>query len=215
MNSKYKLATLLAIIIEIYSLNALNLDDFCKLPLKKSCITKYGDAKPKIKCHFDACQKPFVYKCGQDKCARNQRECERLLEYEKFADSNMLQTVNQLSQLSENSKKAFSALVFEIESFRQKITVCAKKPEILEPNDICISGKSCYKISKTNNLIFGGIQNLSKIDCSCKGSHSFYCSVKNCTLNERTCKLLNKKQVGNKKVILKLKNCDDNFMLIE
>jgi hypothetical protein len=208
MNLNHKtLVILTLIIIENYSLNALNLNDFCKLPTK-NCLPKQD-----MVCMFDSCQKPFIYKCGHDKCARNETQCERFLDYEKFADSNVVKSLSKLSLLSEHSKKACAELVYEIESFKHRINICSFKAEALDPNDACIRGKSCYKISKTNNLLFGGIQNVKKVNCPCKGSHKFECNAKYCTVNEHVCKLLHKNQFKNKKAILKLKNCSQNFMV--
>jgi len=111
MNSKCKLLFLLVLLIEIAASISLSSNNFCQEIPKKGCIPKNSKHHNYMKCEHQKCQKPFIYRCGNDTCVITETDCQPYLEYEKFVNSYIVKSLSRFIYFSENYKKHCAALV--------------------------------------------------------------------------------------------------------
>ena len=219
INLKHKLSFLLVyLLIEGCSLNALSTNSFCKRTPEKRCMS--NDIKNhSMKCENEACQEPFIYKCGQNKCVKSKAECEQYLNYEKFVNSYIVKALRRFDfYFSENHKKYCAELVNWFKLFERNMASCPSKADVLQLGDVCISGKICFKLLKEDN--FERIQNVTKTECPCIGKLAYRCTFRNkrhCTLNEKVCDLfkINYTKIRKNKLKKTLNKCNNNFLFIE
>ena len=158
--------------------------DFFNL-VEKECIDTYfggvSQTNYKIKCFYE-CQAPFIHKCGNKKCAKNETECKYYLELE-----NLMRMLNpKISSrflVSSNEKPA--KFKFKIDaaykSLVNKIINCLKISYAWDPNDFCISGRNCYTKVLKNRL--------RRTECPCnKKNLTFVCDGNfYCARNKKAC----------------------------
>lgn len=136
-------------------------------------------------CQLDCQQEPYIFKCGADKCAKNQTECRKYLNYEKTFSSHILGFILKSSYLSEKNKEESKKLANDFIFFKSKINVCPKINAFDVSKGICIRNRFCFKIRFKSNLY--KINNLPKESCLCTGKYSFQCDNTLCATNKNMC----------------------------
>lgn len=76
----------------------------------------------------------------------------------------------------------------------------------LQPNDVCIRRRKCYKQVIKVNFDMKLKQNVfMKIDCPCDGKHSYECNRHFCTNSNKSCDILNR--IESPQVAMEIEKC--------
>ena len=92
----------------------------------------------------EECPLPYVYKCGQNKCARNVSDCLLYSSAASHFNSRLFKTNVKLAafpQYVENSMRKQEA---KFHKFQAKIPICRHPPYVWNSTDICLQNKVSF-----------------------------------------------------------------------
>jgi hypothetical protein len=160
----------------------------------------------KQKCE-QICLGKHVYQCGSDRCSLNKQICDE--------HQTMLKTLGQ----------SFNSIKYKIEKekflhFNNAIKKCPHIEYVFNLNETCVNGMNCYEKKESlfrSDLIFS----IKKIDCPCRGEHSYQCGKNFCTLHNKACIALKQSLFSNNDIdaitfdTRNFKKCNNNLVVIK
>jgi len=160
--------------------NAVYATDLCN-QVSQDCVGNSNDLN--LKCQPSQCnQMPYIQKCGQNKCAKNEEACEEYTLTSRYFNSRLLKTNYQMfsfpfkyQESLQNSERNFKKFdkgikncpIKELATDWRSDYVCMrrKKCKYKCGKDYCTANKSvCHKInliSQHNNTLLGSINKCS------------------------------------------------------
>lgn len=194
---------ILILIIQLKVALSIRSIDIC-FATEKHCKGSY-DSKNNyvIKCE-NSCQGKYGEHCGTDRCAINKMVCEE--------HQNIIQTLSLF----------FKSIKYKAEKekfvlFNHAIKKCPINHHVWQPSDICINGLNCFQ-RKEIPMRNDNVYSLKKIDCPCKGEHSYRCGRDYCAVNNKACESFSLGGVGLTKTeasSLGLKGCGNDFITVK
>jgi len=181
MKFSYILTMSLLLTICIHLSDEISAKDFC-YSTDPLCERAFHLNEIKTKCPNISCTiSPYLQKCGQNKCAVHNHECDEFLLRDTYYSSKLfkhfIRTVSKQKQsMMRYHKKMFEKLTADIQSclrYRSNEPVSPLNQTLLwDPKDFCMRRKKCYLRLKLehleNDLAQGGDQYV-KIECPCDG----------------------------------------------
>jgi hypothetical protein len=153
----------------------------------------------------------------------NKASCEVYSGLKKsLREQQFFHTIPETSELRSRAKSLYEKIKEGLEIFNRKIKNCKFAAFLWIPNDICLSGSSCYKRIKSkwrslSTQIIGMSYQREKIDCPCIGNHTYSCALGYCTFNKKTCDLfhyINQKISEANIAKLGIKICHNDFLML-
>ena len=174
-------------------------NDFC-FAIETDCRGSYEAQNRYRNVCEHLCHGKFGYKCGSKLCSANETVCD---EYFK---------------IKESLNPFFNTIYHEIEKvkfnlFNSIISDCSIWRAKWLSSDICINGKNCIEKQKIH-MRSGFVNYQKKIECQCRGNHTYYCGKDYCAKSKNSCNDFYFKFNG----FIKpgsLKNCGNNNTVTE
>lgn len=204
----FKIHHIFILILCIDCLLSLKPTDLCLLK-QLECSGYYNSFdKYKVKCELISCRGNYSVKCGTQKCASTQQDCDS---YSFFSETtNMYKyksDINKYALLSTQASAKTKQLVErkKLKYFNQNIPECPHENYQFNVDDVCSNGLNCYekyKTFKASGMQFG----MKKVTCMCPNAYNYHCGNKFCTLNKSVCDYLDKNKLNMTK-LAKIKEC--------
>ena len=119
--------------ITIQKLSTIN---FCTL-IGEDCIEK--------KCsYYEKCSSPFIYKCGQNKCARNASDCLLYLSAESHFNSRPYKINAKLASLPQVIEKTVRKQEVKFHKFQARVPICKHPVYVWNSSDVCLLSKVLF-----------------------------------------------------------------------
>ena len=191
----------LIIILSILFINkatALKSSDLCK-NTEQECTGEYDNYfRYNVNCNQLECTGIYKYSCLNEYCTINNATCYKLVNIHK-----KLIFINDLPE--------------RIIKFEKSIKQCHKITEnkIDLNNDVCITGRNCYLVSRSSKFskFYTKNSNVS-ISCPCnKGKYGYHCGNSFCTTNSIVCEQIMEKM--NQTTNLSFQKCFNDNQIIK
>lgn len=196
------------IVVLIGSVMSLRSSDLCNIVQKECYGHRDSQNNYEIKCVNIKCSVTHSFKCGQDKCSINQKECESYQHFTLVLNSYRYKSdMDKYAMFSPNLKLKISTEKNKLSLFHENILNCPLKNYSLKLEDICLNGKSCYE----KRVIFKGFgfnYSMRRIICTCSGVYNYQCGNDHCTIHKSACDKLKIQLIQHP--IMGLKECGNN-----
>ena len=200
----------------------MNSNSFCKLT-EKECSLR---------------NTPFIFKCGQRTCSRNETECKKYLNAsDTFKVNQMHEFIQSVTSRHHIKYNNDIRLVEKFKLFQSNIKDCTKTAYKWQPNDFCLRESNCFQVvndrirfrrhlsdankqKKTKPV--KNMKNFEQADCPCPKSKPHACghqTTKYCSVSKEACDSFGLKVafVNSKSKHLRIsaiKKCGNDFDLI-
>ncbi len=164
--------------------------DLCKLHNSKiKCFNNDNSLSEfQVSCQseFNHCQSPFMYSCGNDKCARTMHSCGEYNLAERYMNSSLFSSQVQMTQLGNELESRMRNYIKMHKLLKTKIRNCAPKAYVWQERDVCRRRPKCLlplKISMKNH----SKSFFQTTVCPCNGIRRFECEINYCALSQEAC----------------------------
>lgn len=142
------------------------------------------------------CETPFVYPCGEGKCARSLAACGEYNLAERYLQSHLFSTQVQMTQLGNEIESRMRRYMQLHRLLKTHIKAC---PTTAFNGEVCRRRTKCLE-ERLSKVIKLNIKHTYKYFiqtsmCPCNGKRRFTCEFNYCTVSENACqafKIMNK-----------------------
>lgn len=185
--------------------NAVYTTDLCN-QVSQDCVGNSNDLN--LKCQPSQCnQMPYIQKCGQNKCAKNEEACEEYTLTSRYFNSRLLKTNYQMFSFPFKYQESLQNSERNFKKFDKGIKNCPIKELSTDwrSDYVCMRRKKCYmllnfKSSKSKQIHI-------KTECPCDGRYKYKCGKDYCTANKSVCHKINLVSQHNNTLLGSINKC--------
>lgn len=175
----------------------IKLDNYCQAT-ERECKGFYHD-RYQVKCSI-LCPDKYSVKCEEEEhlCATSQRAC---VEHKEIKTS-----INSF----------FRTIYHEVEKikfimFNNRIRKCPIVHHTWRSSEVCYNNLKCYELKKLLTRS-GSFRYEKRVECPCRGMHSYHCGKHYCAAHKAACDgFFLKHQENSEFKFLGIKTCNSNF----